>query len=557
MAKARVLPQEIWLLVAQEFSSRLDFSSLFRWACVSRGMANLALPLLYSIHESSPASNAHILEIETSVCLWRSIISSSLPVGQTLFPYCHWIKTLRLGNLYSLLEDFGREGINENVRRLRAQFFGSPLQRFDISYRLTRGRGRRLDLDAVVVQVGDEIIDCIKTAAREQDKAVCLLSLEGPTLPTENLTTWVTSLSRLTSLRVHAGTVLNDTLARAIRANCPAFNEVACYMCKGDGVDVKLAGFFNNLEPNTLESFIVNSRNDLGEESFKALAGHSKSLKKLGLFNLERDAFGSLNHLTSCLELETLSLEADTTAMSLRWDGPLAAVYAEIVQWLQQCVHLRSLDFQGVPRGTEMLSEALKSPGIHLKTLNVKSDDFSPDLYDSLRSQNGLTQLAVRIVDEDVLEEGEERREQLVEAICQCPDLRELETNELLTINQFTQITTALPTLEEIDLNGDLIDDSFLLPLMNLSKLKAFTVFGPSSFTFDGILEFLNNLDSNSSSGDHEGFQLYLGDQIFEYKFTADEEKMLQAEMRQRFGGKLDITYRADPDELHESDFTD
>lgn len=227
------LPQEIWWLVAQELSSRQDFPSLFLCACVSRSLATLALPLLYSIHESSPASNTHIFDVESSVCLWRSIISSSL--GKTLFPYCLWIKTLRLGNLHSLLDDFGREGRVESVRRLRARFFDPPLQDFDIrdgtaSSITTRGRGRpgnrRLDLDAVVVQVGERIIDCIKTAADQQDKAAGLLSLEGPTLPTESLTGWVTRLSRLTSLRVYDGSVLDSDLARAIRENCPAFNDV-------------------------------------------------------------------------------------------------------------------------------------------------------------------------------------------------------------------------------------------------------------------------------------------------------------------------------------------
>lgn len=329
-------------------------------------------------------------------------------------------------------------------------------------------------------------------------------------------------------------------------------------MCQGPGVDSRIAGFLTNLEPNTVGSFTVNSRNDLGRESFQALGGHhAQSLKRLGLFSLAREAFESLDQFNPCLEIESFSLEADTTARTLRWDGPLADVYSGVIQWLQRCVRLRSLDFQHVPRGTEIISEVLKSPGIHLETLNVKSDDFTPELYQSLRSQDGLAQLAVRITDEDVLEAGEARQEQLVAAICQCRRLRELETNELLTIDQFTRITSALPTLEEIDLNGDLIDDSFLVPLLGLPRLKAFTVFGPSSFTFDGILEFLGDLDSGGGGRNHEGFQLYLGDQIFEYKFTPDEESLLNHEMRRRFGGKLDITYRADPDELHESDFSD
>ena len=547
-------------------------------------MASLALPLLYSIHESSPASNAHILDIETSVCLWRSIISSSL--GETLFPYCQWIKTLRLGNLYSLLEDFGRGGLNMNLRRsshfggpsLAGQFFSPPLQNLDLRDQL-RGAGTRLNVDDIVTKVGDMIIECIKTAADQQGKDVGLLSLEGPPRSRLDdvsregiLTGWVTAgrLSRLTSLRVHDGSVLNSDLARAIRENCPAFNEMyvlldncseptadlyprACYMCRGIKVDATLAGFFKDLAPNTLGSFTINSHNNIGEEAFKALVGHAQSLKRLGLFSLTREAVSSLGHLSQCLKIENFSLEAATEARNLPWDE---SVYSEVVQWLQRCDHLVSLDFQNVPDGTKILSEVLKSPNIRLRTLNVKSEDFSPELYQSLSSQTGLLQLAVRIVDEDVLEEGEERRDQLVDSICQCHELRELETNELLTIEQFTQITTALPTLEEIDLNGDLIDDSFLVPLLALPRLKAFTVFGPSSFSFQGILDFLGDLASDPS-GQHEGFQLYLGDQVFESKFTPDEEKFLNDEMRLRFGGKLDVTYRADPDELHESDFSD
>jgi hypothetical protein len=41
------LPQEIWWLVSQEFTSRRDFASLFSCALVSHSLASMALPLLY------------------------------------------------------------------------------------------------------------------------------------------------------------------------------------------------------------------------------------------------------------------------------------------------------------------------------------------------------------------------------------------------------------------------------------------------------------------------------------------------------------------------------
>lgn len=265
------------------------------------------------------------------------------------------------------------------------------------------------------------------------------------------------------------------------------------------------------------------------------------------------EAVGSLNHLSQCLEIEHFTLEATREARNLQWDE---SVYSEVVQWLQRCDNLFTLDFQKVPGGTKILGEALESSKIRLRTLNVKSDDISPELYQSLGSQTDLVQLSVRIVDEDILEAGEGRRDQLVDSIRQCHELRELETNELLSIDQFTQITAALPMLREIDLNGDLIDDTFLAPLLKLPQLKAFTVFGPSNFTFDGILDFLEALDSDPA-GEHAGFQIYIGDQIWDSKFSQFEEDYLVEEMLLRFEGRIDITYRADPDELHESDFSD
>jgi hypothetical protein len=208
-------PHEIWWLVAQELASRRDFGGLFLCARLGKSMARLALPELYAIHDLSPAINAHILHIETSVCLWRSIIASSL--GKTLFPYCCWIKALRLGNLYTQLEDLARDN-----PKLKARFFSPPLDRLQIR----RGRGRALDLEAIIVEVANMVTDCIRTSADQEDKRVGITTLEGFYLPTANLPNWVSSLSRLVSLSVRDGSVLNSDVACALRANCPAFREV-------------------------------------------------------------------------------------------------------------------------------------------------------------------------------------------------------------------------------------------------------------------------------------------------------------------------------------------
>jgi len=194
------MPPEIWLQVMQQLASQRDFASLFRCARVSRSMANFSLPLLYSVHE--------LANVDISVVLWRSVIASAL--GKTLFPYCTWIKVLKLSNLMSLLED-----ISQQKAVLRGPFFSPPLQNL-------KGMNR----DAIIIQVADLITQRIEDAAKDADKATQLTSLEGPHLPSAYLSTFVSRLSRLTSLAVRDGSVLTIDVGQAIRKNCPAFKEL-------------------------------------------------------------------------------------------------------------------------------------------------------------------------------------------------------------------------------------------------------------------------------------------------------------------------------------------
>ena len=212
---AIIFPQEIWWLVAQELGSRRDFGGLFSCALLGRGIARLALPELYAIHHLSPAINAHILGIERSICLWRSIIASSL--GKTLFPYCCWIKSLKLGSLQSQLEDLARGN-----PRLKAQLFSPPLEKLQIR----AGRGRALDPEAIIIEVANLVTECIRSSADQEHTRMGITTLEGYYLPTANLPGWVSSLYSLTSLAVRDGSVLNADVGLAIRESCPAFRDV-------------------------------------------------------------------------------------------------------------------------------------------------------------------------------------------------------------------------------------------------------------------------------------------------------------------------------------------
>jgi hypothetical protein len=295
--------------------------------------------------------------------------------------------------------------------------------------------------------------------------------------------------------------------------------------------------------------------NEIESETFKALCEHSRSLKSLGLFSLERPALESLNELQQCLLLESLKLEAAWNAQRYDWEANSKQRFQDVIQWLSKCASMKELDFRSIPASTKILAEVLKSPPIRLLALNLKTLDFDKELCASLPKQTQLRELSIRF-DEELLEASEERRAVLAKAIASCHDLRELHTNELFTLEDIKLLCSSLPLLERVAMYGDLIDDVFLLPIATLSKLKSLSIYGPSIISSDALWDFLDQLGADPD-GEHEGLQVDIANQNWDFKFTEQERGRLWNEFYDRFKGRFDINYRLDPDELHESDFSD
>ncbi|KAK4146153.1 uncharacterized protein C8A04DRAFT_9985 [Dichotomopilus funicola] len=465
-----VFPQEIWWLVSLEVAARRDFGSLFLLARLSKGMARLALPELYAIHDMSPAINAHILNVETSICLWRSIIISSL--GTTMFPYCCWIKALLLGGLHSQLEDLSRDN-----PALKASFFRPPLEKLEV-YTISE---KFLDADKIVVEVAHMVTSYIRASAARENKETALAVLEGQNLPQTLLPGWVSGLSNLTTLSVRDGATLNADISRAIRKHCPAFKHVQCFFfSSGIHVDATTAGFFSNLKPQSLESFAVLSLNHIGFRTFQALNGHSDTLKVLALYSLERAAFERLYELQDCRKLEIFRLEGAMNTKQYRWAEAGNPVFQDVVRWLQKCTALWYIELMAVPSGHTLCAQILEGANIRPMTLVLKCFDVGPDLSASLTGQTNLRRLTIEIRDEDVLEADDGRRTLMANAISTCRKLRELDTNELFTLEEVDQICGSLPHLEEIVLNGECINDAYLGSLSKLRRLRSLNIFAPT-----------------------------------------------------------------------------
>ncbi|KAK4174010.1 hypothetical protein QBC36DRAFT_334604 [Triangularia setosa] len=539
-------PQEIWWLVAQELARDFDFGTLYTCARVSQGLASVAMPLLYSIHDQSPVIDAHVVGLETSVCLWRSIIASSL--GHTRYPYCCWIKSLKLGNLHSILDDLSR-----NNSALKAQFFQGPMQGFMIML-----RGQQLNLDSIVLEVANSITSYIRTAADQAGKPVALTTLEGHYFPTASLVNWISALSCLISLVIRDGSVLTADVARALQANCPSFKHIQCYFCKGTGVDEQLAGFLQNLKPQSLESFTIRSQNNIGKETFSALGRHSTSLQELRLFSLEPAALASIYKLQDCLAIKKLAIEGNHMAQTFEWLKESLSDFEKVVDWLAKCASLSELSLIRVPDATELLSMLSHAPSFKLTSLTLKLNELDelnePGLYAFIGEQQALRHLTVRLISDEPLDiDGF-----LATPLMNLSKLEKLDTNVPFSTWELGCCVPYLKNLEEMVLNGDMIHDEYLVHLLHLPKLKSLTILGPSCITGEGLLRFMDMLRGHNDAREaHDGLRISILSQNWDDRLGEATERKVSDYIRRHYGGTFDITCLRDPDEMHESDFSD
>lgn len=190
----------------------------------------------------------------------------------------------------------------------------------------------------------NSIIRYIRAAAKQADKLVQLTTLDGYYSPAASLMKWVSSLSSLTSLFVEDGSILTADVAKALRQKCPSFNYLQYHCCEGPEADQQLAEFLRDLKPQSLQTFVIRSRNEVGNETFMALQQHSSSLQKLCLMRLNPTALRSLHQLRHSLAITTLAIEGNDMVEGFGWldyDNP--ADFEEVAEWLSKCASLREL----------------------------------------------------------------------------------------------------------------------------------------------------------------------------------------------------------------------
>jgi len=559
-----------------------------------------ALLSAFSIYDSASATSedASTAGKTKLALLWRAIILSS--IGGTFYPYCLWIKSLKLRLLNDTLLDAAQPRW-----AVADVLFSGDMEDYWIYRRGFEG-GKRpmLDIQAIINKAGEAITSFVKISAEQQNQRVKLDELEGEHIPMHLLPIWISRLSSLTTLSLHEGSVLAHDAGIAIRDHCPGFEALHCLHCNGPTVDDDLAAFLKTLKKDSLKALSILSVNSLGRECFTALRHHATSLRKLTLLSLGDSAFEHLHCLEDCVALESLALERADKYTRMDWENQYKDAFLQTTSWLRECSQLQYLSLKRIPSAGRLLGQILNAPEIRLKSLDVSLDlssSDSPDTFStSLGHQSELESLTVRLEPEG-FELSPQAQQRFVQSVCKCTNLRDLDLLPMqLSLNDIRELASSLRRLEAFTFDGGHDDESWdnetvnsrlLKVLVLMPQLRQADIFAITHFTFEGIEDFIYGLckstpdeaketsGNNSNSGDeppsghteasapeaaqsepvpnHEGFQLSIERQAPEAQISENMLNKLSRLIDAKLGGRLRLEYWRDPADTDDSDAED
>lgn len=484
---------------------------------------------------------------------WQSIIRSSL--GNTAYPYCLYIRSLDLGNLRDLFEDniFRDSAVDEFFAGDMATFFkvqGTPLKK---KTKAGKNPAARLNVKTIVELVGESITNYVSQAAARSRSSVALEELKGE-IPSSVLPSWAGRLSRLRSMSIWDGAALDGSLATAITENCPEFEDLTFYLCvprstqeKADG---DLASFFSGLRPNTLRSLDVIHSGSLGPETLLTLNNHAGSLKVLRLGDLSADAVRNLSLLKDCVSLETLGF-TDTQGL-INLEATENDVFLETVSWLGRCDKLQDISLQNFVSGPAILTPLCLQNNIRLKSLSVIDYTLpgNQEFHKAMSHQTSLESLDLRA---DAIGTSRDDKDTLISAICQLTKLKYLRligTSDYFSTPEIQGLASELRQLEEFHFGGMGVNDQVLGAIAGLDHLKVLNITALTSFTFDGLLNYISQLSESN-----RGLQIAIMSQILEYDLSEEELKALRKAIADKVDGKFDyILFREAESEFEGSD---
>lgn len=305
---------------------------------------------------------------------------------------------------------------------------------------------------------------------------------------------------------------------------------------RDEEADPQLAQFLSGLRPNTLESFEIISFSNIGVESFLALNCHRESLAELKLSNLTADSVLALTMLKSCTSLKLLHLEDLLGATDL--ERTQNDVFLEVVAWLRDCKNLQEISLKKFMSAPAIMTPLLLENQIHLLKITVEGYIMrdSRDFHQALAHQQTLEGLWLKGDGEDVVRDDIDI---LVESLSKLRHLRELslgDVSDYFRDEHICNLARNLPELEGFWTSGYGITDAVWRDMSGLRKLRRLEFAAMTSFSADGILQFISMLGHGN-----KGLVLAIMNADVDSNLTDVEQALIRETLSTKVDGRWDF----------------
>lgn len=244
--------------------------------------------------------------------------------------------------------------------------------------------------------------------------------------------------------------------------------------------------------------------------------------------------------LQGCTAIEKLSLQIPG---SIHLEESQNDVYRGIQTWLSNCKHLREINLHDFKSGPLILTPLLLNDKIRLEDLSldggvtgVYSVKDHRNFHLALANQRNLRVLCLKGDAEDVVRDDVDA---LVESVSQLDQLTKLElrgVSDFFADDAIIRLLSSLENLEEVWLGGYGVSDAVLPVVASLRHLNTIAFNGITNFTLDGLLKFVDMLDTQSNYG----LQLSLFNVDSSSALEEDEIALVRSVLQAKVNGRLD-----------------
>lgn len=300
--------------------------------------------------------------------------------------------------------------------------------------------------------------------------------------------------------------------------------------------DQQLATFFNGLRENKLASFEIISYSNIGIKSFLALNWHRESLTELRLSSLKSESILALAMLKGCISLKALHLE-DLFGTDL--EGTHNDIFLEVIAWLQECKRLQEISLKRFANTPAILTPLLLDNQIRLLKLAVEGYVMrdSRDFHQALAHQETLESLWLGGDGEGVVRDDIDI---FVDSLSKLIHLRELslrDVSDYFSDEHIRQLARNLPALEGLWTSGLGITDAIWKDMSRLRQLKRLDFAAMTSFSADGILQFISDLGPGN-----KGLVLVIMNADVDSNISDEEEALIRETLATKLDGRWDFT---------------